>query len=492
MSGALSIERWPVVARPASRPVPRVGVVTNDPFLVQRLAGAVARHAGVLSVAETLAEARELLRAPDFVAKVIDYRAADLVPASSSDCAHCVALRSVIADDGIAMMGVSGGVLEPCMVRGNVYHRRALDLLVEDLGRLIVASGAGAASDVILGESPVIQLVREQVRSVARYHDIAVLVLGETGSGKELVAQAIHDVGGSERPFVAINCAAIPDNLFESELFGHEAGAYTGARGTRVGLLEGAANGTVFLDEIGEMPGHVQAKLLRVLETRTFRRVGSNRDVRLTARIISATNRGTGGSDGTLRTDLLYRLAGFTISLPSLRERAVDVPLLARAFLAAFIERHRVESKHFDEEALSLLSLQSWPGNVRELKAVVEYVAILATNAIVSGDDVRLALARIPRQARVEVNLAESGEFNGAATGIRPRLRESGGEVAPSPSSSNPPAVGSKPPTGLRSIERDLIVRTFEECERNLSLTARQLQIPRTTLRDKLRRYGLL
>lgn len=244
--------------------------------------------------------------------------------------------------------------------------------------------------------------MREQVRAVAPYRDVPVLILGETGTGKELVAEAVHRVSdGANRPFIALNCAAIPEHLLESELFGHEAGAYTGARGARVGLLEAAGNGTVFFDEIGEMPLPIQAKLLRVLETRTFRRLGSNRDIKLHARVVSATNRKLSGkSDGHLRPDLLYRLAGFTISLPSLRERSSDIAELAESFLRSFGDRHARRQLRFSEPALALLMRHRWHGNVRELRAVVEHVAILAVGAEATESETSQARAASRRTRR--------------------------------------------------------------------------------------------
>jgi DNA-binding NtrC family response regulator len=321
----------------------------------------------------------------------------------------------------------------------------------------------------ILGETPAIQRVREQVRRVSAYDHVAVMVVGETGTGKELVAQEIHRLGAPERsPFVAINCAAIPESLFESELFGHESGAYTGARAMRRGLIEDAADGTLFLDEVGEMPMPLQAKLLRALETRTFRRVGSNAIVPVRARIVSATNR----LGSSLRADLLYRLAGFTIALPPLRERAEDVPLLATAFLGAFAERHENSALALEPAALERLAREAWPGNARELRSLVERLAIVAPEPLIRAGDVELALASAFRQPVASVRPAPAKEARresvGPTAGVDPQLR----------------------PRGLRDLERDLILKAFGESSKNLTRAAKQLGIPRSTLRDKLRRYG--
>ncbi|MFO0571426.1 MAG: sigma 54-interacting transcriptional regulator [Polyangiaceae bacterium] len=224
--------------------------------------------------------------------------------------------------------------------------------------------------------------------------------MGETGSGKELVAEAVHALSsGPGRPFVAVNCAAIPAELFESELFGHEAGAYTGARGVRIGLLESATGGTLFLDEIAEMPAQLQSKLLRALETRCFRRVGSNKDLPLNARVVVQVVFETGGRG--LRPDLYYRIAGFSLSLPPLRERPADIDLLAGHFLASFRTRHPGVRPPGFEHALRALRAHDWPGNVRGLKLVAEHVAIICRNDVAGVADVAAVLrgkpaARVP------------------------------------------------------------------------------------------------
>src|SRR5690606_11397601 len=186
----------------------------------------------------------------------------------------------------------------------------------------------------ILGESSAIQLLRAQIRQVARYRELPVLIVGETGSGKELVAREIHAAAPCSGPFEAINCAAIPETLFESEVFGHEAGAFTDARDSKPGLLERARRGTVFFDEISETSDAVQARLLHVLETRSYRRVGGVTDLVVGARIVSATNRlPEDGAIGGIRSDLYYRIAGITLVVPPLRDRQSDIPLLAEHFL---------------------------------------------------------------------------------------------------------------------------------------------------------------
>lgn len=342
------------------------------------------------------------------------------------------------------------------------------------------------AMKAILGETAAIRRVRDLVLAVAPYRDVPVLVTGETGTGKELVARAIHDGDSADRPFVAINAAALPDALFESELFGHEAGSYTGARGTREGLLESAGEGTVFFDEIGEMSAPLQSKLLRVLETRTFRRVGSNRDLPFRARVVSATNRPLAGPGSTLRPDLLFRLAGFTLPLPALRDRATDISLLATAFLDRFCARYGDRQRRLSSEAIDALLQHPWPGNIRELKTTIEAVAILSRGDVITEHEMRSALGRFP--------VPESGVVRTASpvrTPLPSVVSVANAPVAPIAAVAAGAMVGGTP-GGLRGIERELIVRTFAETGRNLARAARVLDIPRTTLRDKLKRYGVV
>jgi DNA-binding NtrC family response regulator len=317
------------------------------------------------------------------------------------------------------------------------------------------------AADCILGRTPRVQVIREQIRSVARFREVPVLVAGETGTGKELVAQAIHRLSGTEGPLVSINCAAIPETLFESELFGHELGSFTGATASRVGLLEAAGDGTLFFDEIGEMPPQLQPKLLRVLETREFRRVGGNRDLPFRARAISATNRGLVGGDTPVRSDLYFRLSGFTILAPPLRERMADVSLLARHFLATFHARYPEAPGELTPAALAVLHGYAWPGNVRELRAVVQQAAMLARGPSVRVPEVTAVLRE--RQACLGASPASPGARDFRALGAEP----------------------------LRETERRLITDAWSESGKSVSGAARSLGLPRTTLRDKLRRYGL-
>jgi DNA-binding NtrC family response regulator len=244
----------------------------------------------------------------------------------------------------------------------------------------------------LFGRSPAMQPVFEQIAAVAG-SEASVLLVGESGTGKELVARAIHWNGPRrEAAFVAVNCAAIPDTLLESELFGHEKGAFTGAERKRRGLFTEASGGTLFLDEIADMSLALQAKLLRALQDKVVRPIGGNEELRLDVRVVSATNRDLGAlvHEGTFREDLYYRLAVLPIRLPSLRERTEDIPLLAEHFLERAAGALGKRFEGFTEDASAWLVQQRWPGNVRQLENVVERAATLAKGPAITASDVSI------------------------------------------------------------------------------------------------------
>jgi DNA-binding NtrC family response regulator len=241
----------------------------------------------------------------------------------------------------------------------------------------------------MVGESkPVLQILR-MIQKVEKTN-MMVMITGESGTGKEVVAQLIHFNSNRRRdPFVPINMAAIPEELIESELFGHEKGAFTGADSRRIGKFEEAHNGTIFLDEIGEMDMALQARLLRVLQESTITRVGSNKEIKLNVRVLAATNKNLLQmvKNGKFREDLFYRLQGFLLHLPPLRERGNDIILLARQFLREFSETNRLGPKVLNHSALQSLLEYTWPGNVRELKSVIERAAIISEGDQVMEED---------------------------------------------------------------------------------------------------------
>jgi len=431
-----------------------VAIVSRAEPVLERVATIVARAGARLVRAETAAGVARVLEGSGFRIRILD-RAAPLL--AGADLGAPLWGRQI--RDGLLML-VDSEAKEGASMVATAYRRHELGRLLEDL-RDALPHEASAASPLLEGQTPGIRRLRQMVQRVARFRAVSVLVLGETGTGKERVAQYLHSLSNPREPFVAINCAAVPEPLFESELFGHEAGAYTGARGTREGLLETAAAGTVFLDEIGEMPNLLQAKLLRVLETRSFRRVGANRDLPLRARIVSATHRDAGPHDGVLRQDVFFRLAGFTLRVPALRDRAGDIDLLARRFLEEFRRSQGSGPLDFTDLALQALHAHPWRGNVRELRAVVEQAAIISPDPVVSAGTVATIFAMMSPDVA---------------------LRES----------SSPLEALAREGRSLADIERALILLRFREHGGNVSRTAKALGIPRTTLRARLDRYRVV
>jgi DNA-binding NtrC family response regulator len=313
-----------------------------------------------------------------------------------------------------------------------------------------------APESAIVGRSP---KMLEVYRAVARVapSTASVLITGASGSGKELVARAIHvHSTRAEMPFTPINCGSFPETILESELFGHEKGAFTGADTTRSGLFEATNHGTIFLDEISETSLSFQVKLLRVLQEHKVRRVGSNTFIPIDVRIVAATNKdlSTLIREGQFREDLYYRLSVVTIQLPSLEERAEDIPLLVQHFLESFHQRNQ-RQVNISDDAVKLLASMSWPGNVRELENLIERLAIFAATDEISTEEVE--------RERSRRNHATSAPDNSAAS----------------------------LPGKLEEMERQEILRALRESGGNKSLAARNLGIERKTLYEKARRLAI-
>ena len=256
----------------------------------------------------------------------------------------------------------------------------------------------------LVGESPAIWQILEIIEQVAPT-DISALIIGESGTGKELIAQAIHRLGNRhDKPFVVVNAGAIPEGIIESELFGHEKGAFTGAIGARKGYFEQADTGTIFLDEIGEMPLNTQVKLLRLLEGKEFIRVGGSSPKQADVRVIAATNRDleTAVRDGEFRPDLFYRLNAVNIRVPSLRERREDIPLLVKKFVTDFCSQNSIPFEGFSDSAMHLLKEHAWPGNIRELKNFVESLIVIERGRRI--DEIVLQ-RHLPRSAEMDRRL---------------------------------------------------------------------------------------
>ncbi len=324
-----------------------------------------------------------------------------------------------------------------------------------------LAEEAGLGGDM-LGDAPAMRELRETIRRVAPT-DAGVLILGENGTGKELIAHALH--AGSprhDRPLVTVNCAAIPANLFESELFGHARGAFTGATDARSGKFQQANGGTLFLDEVGEVPPALQAKMLRALDSGEVERVGGKGSERVNVRVIAATNRDLQAevAAGRFREDLYYRLLVVPISVPPLRHRREDIALLARHFFASACRRNRVPARELTADAIEALERHAWPGNVRELRNAMERAVILS-----AGDAVRAA----------DLAFLNAAGGPGNATSADAAASAAGGNLS----------------AEMQRHERAIILAALERNRWRMAKTARELKLERSHLYKKMKALGI-
>jgi DNA-binding NtrC family response regulator len=308
----------------------------------------------------------------------------------------------------------------------------------------------------LVGTSKIMQAVFRQI-DLAAPTSAPVLIVGESGTGKELAAQTLHELSPrSQGPFVAVNCAAIPETLLESEIFGHERGAFTGALERRIGCFELAHQGTIFLDEIAEMSPPLQAKFLRILQDGALKRIGGRAEIKVDVRVLAATNKepARGLKDGSLREDLYYRLNVFTLTLPPLRARREDISLLIQAFVEEFDAKYERKVRGVDEAALRLLVAHDWPGNVRQLRNTVERAVISCAGELITAAD-------LPSE--------------------------------PGPSGPEESRAGAPLPMGvkLKDVERDVILKTLASVGNNKTRAAEVLGISLKTLHNKLNRYGV-
>jgi nitrogen regulation protein NR(I) len=345
----------------------------------------------------------------------------------------------------------------------------------------LTGEGAQAANDVPLSDDLIIgggPRMQDLFRAIGRVAptDATVLIRGESGTGKELVARVIcqHSprAGG---PMITVNCAAIPETLLESELFGFERGAFTGAVARRVGMFERADGGTILLDEIGDVPLGIQAKILRVLQERTFERIGGTETLRVDVRILAATNRDLEGAiaEGLFRADLYHRLNVVTVNVPPLRERAEDIPALAQSFLARFADELKIEKPALSQEAMKLLCGHAWPGNVRELEHCLRRVLIFTRGFAIQRDDVVRAM-------EVSATLGGGVSARGADTLrdlVKSWLEQNAGPGCES--------------GFMETAERELLTAALNRAGGNQSKAAELLGIPRPTLHARLQRLGI-
>ena len=309
----------------------------------------------------------------------------------------------------------------------------------------------------IIGNSNAIQKVFDVVKQVAPSR-ASILIQGESGTGKELIAQAIHGLSTrSSYPFVPVHCASLADNLLESELFGHEKGAFTGAIAQKIGRFEQANHGSLFLDEVGEISMAVQVKLLRVLQEQVFERVGGTQTIKTDIRLIAATNKSLDDEvkNNSFREDLFYRLNVVTINLPPLRDRQEDIPLLIDHYLKKFRKENNKSSLEIDKNAIKVLQKYLWPGNIRELRNCIENMVVLAKTDVLSADDIP---EKIVFSLQSNVNLL------------------------------NP---GSNSKLNIKNREKELIIKALDETKNNRSKAAEILGLSRRTLYRKLQKYGL-
>jgi len=311
----------------------------------------------------------------------------------------------------------------------------------------------------LVGESEAMGRVRAEI-TAAGPTNASVLVAGENGSGKEIVAREIHRHSRrADRPFVAVNCAAIPDELIESELFGHEKGAFTGATGRRRGRFELAEKGTLFLDEVGDMSPRTQAKILRVLEEKQFERVGGGEKIQADVRIIAATNRNLPKEveAGRFRDDLYFRLNVFPILVPALRNRKGDIPAIAEYFVGEICSEHGKELKKFSRGAMERMLAHAWPGNIRELRNVVERLVILSAGPSIGEETVQRVLAAEPPRAETSTGAFDQGNFREA----------------------------------VLAFEKEFLTRKLGENDFNVSRTAEKLGLDRTSIHRKMKQLGI-
>ena len=378
-------------------------IVDDEPLIRRSLERTFIAAGESVACASSGAEAQALLQSDTFDCAVIDLRLGDTNGLDLLRRIRSQALRTQViiitahgdVESAIAALrlGAYDFIRKPFDLEevitavNNAVHAARLEAQVAYLDARV------SQKDTTLGDSPAMQQALAALQKIAAQPVPVVLVRGESGTGKELAARLLHDASRSAAgPFIELNCSALPEPLVESELFGHERGAFSDAKAQKRGLVELAEGGTLFLDEIGDLPAAAQAKLLKFVETQTFRRVGGTRLLRVQCRIVAATHKPLEEA-ASFRQDLLYRLAGFSVVLPPLRQRGADVLLLARHFLAASGREYGKPNLRLTAAAEQALMQHTWPGNVRELRAVLAHAALFAEGAAVDAADLRLPVA---------------------------------------------------------------------------------------------------
>jgi len=447
-------------------PPSRILVIDDEPSVTDALRLVLTELGHHVDVAKTGGEAKELLKGSPYDLVFTDLRLPD---ASGIDLLTLI--KGDTPETEVIVMTAHGSldITIEAIKRGAFYYiekpftphqvttliERALQFEAIKRENRSLKSALGEGDDFgIIGRDPKMRQIHSIIRTAAP-SDASVLIEGESGTGKELIAAAFHfQSPRAELPFMRINCAAIPQELIESELFGYRKGAFTGADRDKRGLIEATAGGTLLLDEIAEMPIHLQTKLLRVLQERKLRRVGDEQEISVDFRLVSSTNRDTAEmiKEGTLRKDLYFRISTIKLKSPPLRERLDDVPLLANRFLEHYAEKYKKRIREISTQTFTVLMRYDWPGNVRELESVIEHAVLFATED-------KLTPECLPEH----LHTTESGEFRCVI----------------------PPFFT------IEEIEREAIAQTLERTGGNVKRTAEILNYHRPRLYRKMKSFGL-
>jgi two-component system nitrogen regulation response regulator GlnG len=474
--------------------LPNLLIVDDDILILECFRYAFAEQAFSLSTATTAKEAIERFRQGSFDVVITDIRLPDSTGLKLLQDLHALDPKIPVilmtgqgtADTAIEAMrkGAFEYLLKPLQVDEvqMVVERALVSSRMSKTSATIAADPLTNDGDQLVGQCPAMQEVYRQIGRVAG-QSVTVLILGESGTGKEVVARAIYQYSKrAEQPFLAINCAAIPENLLESELFGHERGSFTGAERKRIGKFEQCHGGTLFLDEIGDMTPLTQTKVLRVLQDQQFERVGGQEKVCTDVRLIAATNRNLAEmmEHQTFRSDLYYRLNVYTIHLPPLRERNGDLPLLIEYFLRRFSKELGKTVQEVSADAMQRLAEYSWPGNLRELQSVLKHAVIEATGPVLLSEFLPKTFpgrsdSLLPRPAAntTDMDQLENSLLRFIHQQISQKTETLYDDV-------------------IQQIERILLVESLHHVDGNISRAATLLGISRSTLRVKLAALGIL
>ncbi len=457
-----------------------------------------------VAVAESLEEAEGKLKGDGFDVVFLDLRLPDGVGTDFLECLMCQPEPPIVimitgygsVESAVECMraGAFDYVLKPLAID----HVKAILKKAENYNQMArlnrYYSSESDTRGSLLGESRPMRHLKTLIRKVAST-EATVLVTGENGTGKELAAREIYQLSErANQPYIRVNCAAVSENLIESEFFGHERGAFTGATERREGRFELANRGTILLDEIGEISPAVQVKLLRVLQEQEFERVGGNTTIQVDVRVVATTNRNLreAAGKGDFREDLYYRLNVFPLHIPALRERKEDIPLLAHAFLERLSRKHGIHPRGFSRSALELMDLYPWPGNVRELQNTLERAVILGGN----GKPIEPEHLCLPvQQAGGSLRRLQPPMpgVNHAVPSSPSAVEEAPAKEAGSPPESESPAApggtGTAPIPTLKAMEREHILKALEESGGNRKAASDMLGISDRTLRSKLQKF---